>query len=150
MIVGGAVRCVDGVQGTHLGSRIGVQTEIYCGIDFSVMQKLDWIRDRSMEVAAKLRQVEERLKKGSGETVGLITLQARLKAGMSKMNRVAMELLGALDRNEAAQVVARGIVYPGVYIEICRIPYVVKRELRHVRFSLNKAEGKIVVERLTS
>ena len=57
-------------------------------------------------------------------------------------------MVNELDKNEEADVKVSASVYPGVYIEICHISYIVNRELKHCRFYLDKVKGKIAVEPL--
>ena len=57
------------------------------------------------------------------------------------------EYLGQLDADESATVEARGEIFPGVVIEICRVSIVVEEKLHACRFRLDKAAGRIVVER---
>lgn len=148
IIVGGKIVAADGVDAMHLGSRMGVRTEIYCGINFSVMQKLEWVRDNVMKLAQRIREVERVKASGRGDANTLVDLEAKLRAAVTKMNQASIRLIPGLDKNEGAQVVAHGTVYPGVYVEICHIPYVVQREMVKVRFRLDKAQGKVVAERL--
>lgn len=148
IIVGGTISAGDGVDAMHIGSRVGVRTEIYCGTNFSVMQKLELVRDNVMKLAQRIREVERLKASGKGNQSALAELEAKLRAAVTKMNQASIHLIPGLDKNESAQVVAHGTVYPGVYIEICHIPFIVQREMVKVRFKLDKTQGKVVAERL--
>jgi hypothetical protein len=63
-----------------------------------------------------------------------------------KINESAGLLVFRLDRDESADVRVTGTVYPGTYVEICHLPYVVTRALHKTRFCLDKAKGKVVAE----
>ena len=149
VITGGQTYAQNGVTATQLGSQSGTKTEIYCGTDYSVEQKLEWIRDKNIELAMKLSRVKEDIKRSSSENKELNELRDKLQAALHKMNEAAGTLIHHLDKNEEVEVVVRGNVFPGVYVEICHVSYIVNRKLNRVRFRLDKAKGKIVVESLS-
>jgi uncharacterized protein len=147
VIVGGTIVAADGVDAMHLGSRMEVRTEIHCGINYLVMQKLEWVQFSLMQLSKRIQEVEHVKASGKGNPRTLADFEGKLRDAVTKMNQTAMSLIPGLDKNESATVVARGTVYPGVYIEICHMPFIVQRELSMVRFSLDKAQGKVVVKR---
>ena len=148
VITGGTTHAQNGVTATQLGSQSGTRTEIYCGTDYSVEQKLEWIRDKNIELAMKLGRVREEIKRSSPENEKLTELRDKLQAAIHKMNEAAGALVNHLDKNDDVEVVVRGNVFPGVYIEICHVSYIVNRKVNSVRFRLDKAKGKIAVEAL--
>jgi uncharacterized protein (DUF342 family) len=149
MLVGGKVYAQNGVVANQIGTDAGPRTEIYCGIDFTVQRKLTWIRDRNIELALKLKQVDSKLA-GSPAEPSLAAIQEKIKAAIHKLNEAAKSLVNGLDKNEAAAVVVNGFIVHGSYIEICHIPYLVTSTMNHVRFHLDKANGKVAVEKLRS
>ena len=149
VITGGKIYAQNGVTATQLGSQSGTKTEIYCGIDYSVEQKLEWIRDKNIELAMKLNRVKEEIKQSPSENKELVELRDKLQAAIHKLNEAVSALIHHLDRNEEVEVIVRGNVFPGVYVEICHVSYIVNRKLNRVRFRLDKAKGKIVVESLS-
>ncbi|GAH97486.1 unnamed protein product, partial [marine sediment metagenome] len=110
---------------TQIGSALGPRTEIYCGMDYSVEQKLEWIRDKNIEIAFKLKQVERKLKATSEEKEKLIDIQEKLRQAIHKLNEATSSLLFKLDRNDESDVIVKGSIFPGAYIEICHLSYVV-------------------------
>jgi uncharacterized protein (DUF342 family) len=72
----------------------------------------------------------------------------RLRAAIHKLNESTQELMKELDKNDKAFVQVQNTVYPGSYIEICHVPYVVTETLAGVRFSLDKRNGKIALDPL--
>ena len=148
VVVGGKVYAQNGVVASQIGNRMGIKTEIYCGIDYSVNQKLMWIKDKLHVIATKLTLVERAIKRGVGEGDQLLTLRDNLKSGIHKLNEAAKSLIFHLDKNEEAAVMVKNTIYPGVYIEICHISYVVPRELMWVKFTLDKEKAKITVDKL--
>lgn len=59
---------------------------------------------------------------------------------------MALSLIFELDKNEDTEVVATGTVFPGAYIEICHFSYIVSREMKNVRFRLDKSKGRVIAE----
>ena len=125
---------------------MGVKTEINCGIDYSVQQKIEWIKDKTIALAFKLSQIEDGIKRKTSDLKKLNTTKDKIKNTIHKLNEAAMSLIFQLDKSESAEIIAKGTVYPDVYIEICHISYIVPREMENVRFWLNKEKGKIDVE----
>ncbi len=97
-------KLLDGVTAVQIGSALGPRTEIYCGIDYSVEQKLQWIRDKNIEPVFQL------------------------------------------NKNETAEVIVKGVIFPSAYIEICHLSYIVPRRMTRVRFKLDKIKGKVIFE----
>jgi uncharacterized protein len=144
MIIGGVVKAQNGVSAAQVGSERGPKTEIHCGLDFKVEQKLVWIRDRNIALAGKLKEVEGRMKAGGPARDVLSPLRDRIKASIHQLNENARLLVAGLDRNEQAHVAIRGFVYPGTYVEICHVSHFVTKPRRFVTFRLDKTSGKIV------
>lgn len=113
-------------------------------------QKLEWIRDKNIELAIKLKQVERRLQGGAAGKEKLSGIQGKLKEAIHKLNEAAGSLILHLDKNEEAEIVVKGKVYPGTYIEICHLSYVVNREMGRMRFKLDKVKGRIAAGPISS
>ena len=89
-----------GVEAAQIGTERGPRTEIHCGIDFKVEQKLIWIRDRNIALAFKLREIENRMKANPSTQNVLSPLRGRIKAAIHQLNENARALVTNLDRNE--------------------------------------------------
>jgi hypothetical protein len=149
VIIGGKITAQKGVSTNQLGSTAGAKTEIHCGTDYIVQQKLTWIRDQNIALATKLKQVETTLATLHGRTdEKLVDLQGKLKAAIRQMNNSARALIPSLHKDESAAVEVRGDAYHGVYIEICNVSLVPSGSQSHVRFRLDKALGIISPDRL--
>ena len=144
LIVGGTIQAQNGISAFQIGTARGPRTEIYCGIDFGVERKLVWCRDKNIALAFKLKDVENKMKASPEAKSLLSALRDKIKAAIHQVNENAMLLITNLDRNEGADVSVREVVYPGTYIEICHISFVVTKAKRFVTFHLDKASGKIV------
>jgi uncharacterized protein (DUF342 family) len=150
VIAGGSVTAQNGIQVVQLGTRMGPRTELYCGTDYVTEQKLEWIRNKNLELAFKLKQVDNRIKKAEGNHAKLLEVQTRMREAIHKLNEAAQSLVFQLDRNEAAEIIVSGYVYPGTYIEICHVSFVVGRMLKAVKFRLDKEKGKVLADQLLS
>ena len=147
IVIGGIIKAQNGVSAAQIGTDRGPRTEIYCGVDFKVEQKLVWIRDRGIALANRLREVENRIKTDPRVGPVLEPLRVRIKTAIHKLNESARTLVVGLDRNEQAEVVAYGTVFPGAYLEICHISHFLTRPVHRVSFRLDKAGGRIVESR---
>ena len=145
--IGGIIKAQNGVSAGQLGTDRGPRTEIYCGIDFRVEQKLVWIRDRNIALAHRLREVEAKMKADPRALPVLSPLRDRIRTAIHKLNEGARGLVGSLDRNEQAEVVVYGTVFPGAYLEICHVSHFLTRPVRRVSFRLDKAGGRILESR---
>jgi len=146
IIAGGRINAQNGVKAYHIGTKMGVKTDISCGIDYSIQQKIEWIKDKTVALTLKLSEIERILKRKTSEFNKLVALRDKIKNTIHKLNEAAKIFVFQLDKSESAEIIAKGSVYPGVYIEICHVSYIVPRELTNVRFWLNKEKGKIDVE----
>jgi len=148
IVAGGKIYSQNGVQAGQIGTKMGIKTEIQCGIDHRIQRNLEWIKDKNVLLASKLSLMEERIKADSEVSKDLIKTRDRIREYIHKLNRAAKALMAQLDRNRKADVVVTGTVFPGVYIEICRVPYVVSHEIEGVRFYLDSEKGTVEVEPL--
>jgi len=144
ILVGGKIYAQNGVVVGQVGTEMGPATEIYCGIDYSVLNRLEWIRDRNMELANKLMEVRSALQSQSDKDGSLKQLEAKLHEAITKMNEASVTLVSHLDKNEEATVAVREEIHPNSYIEICHASYVVTRVMRKVCFRLDREKGKVV------
>ncbi len=145
IIVGGSIHAQDGVVAGQIGTQMGPATEIYCGTDYSILSRLEWIRDRNIELATKLTEVRKSRKLANVPNPSLEKLELQLREGIGKMNNASIALVSHLDKNEKATVRVREIVHPNSYIEICHASHVVTRILRGPLFRLNPETGTVVV-----
>jgi uncharacterized protein len=144
IIVGGIMKAQNGVSAAQIGTAKGPRTEIHCGIDFKVEQKLAWIRDRNIALAFKLKEIDTKMKASAKAKETLAPLREKMRAAIHQLNENARALVMDLDRNDMALVSVRGDVFPGTYIETCHVSHFVTRPLRFVSFKLDKEKGKLV------
>jgi uncharacterized protein (DUF342 family) len=145
VIMGGEVFATHGIRCGRLGNQAFQSTRLHVGTDFTVQQKLDQANEKMRLLAGRVRQVEQAAAAHPSPQAS----KAREEfAGMAEELRVRItELLGRLDADDAAVVEARGEIFPGVVVEICRVSIVVEEKLHACRFRLDKTAGRILVER---
>ena len=78
----------------------------------------------------------------------LLVTQQKIRDAIKKLNTISSNIVFNLDKNESASIEVIERIYPGVYLEICHVPYVVKKPMSNVRFFLDKTIGAIKSERL--
>lgn len=144
-IVGGEIWAARGVTCGVLGNHAGVHTVIKAGSDFAVQQRLDETRTRLEGLAARTSKLR---------ALALERPGARVEAALAASQREELELIqlvetlvDRLDVDEGAVVEIRQEVNPGVIVEICRVRLEIREKTGKCRFRLDKAAGKIVVER---
>jgi uncharacterized protein len=143
IIVGGRVHAQEGVVAAQVGSSMGPRTEIYCGLDYTILHRLEYIRSKSMELAMRLSSVEMKKKMPGAELERLAAVETKIRGAIHELNNAAQTLIHHLDKNDAAQVTVTEMIHPGAYVEICHASFVVTRPLRRVRFCLDKTTGKV-------
>jgi hypothetical protein len=96
-------------------------------------------------LSARIRQVDQAAHAHPGREM------EKAKSELAKiaidLRSLITDLLGKLDADDSAVVEARSEVFPGVVIEICRVSIVVEEKMHACKFRLDKAAGRIIVER---
>lgn len=147
VIVGGTVYAQNGIIAMQIGTAMGPKTEIYCGVDYIVANQLGWMRDKNIELTIKLQRLKEKYKKNPGDEE-LKSVIHKIEQAIQTMNNSAIDLVSKLDKNDNAEIIVRGSVFPGVYLEICHVSYTVEAEMSRIRFRLDKEHGKIIPDTL--
>lgn len=145
VIMGGEVYATHGIRCGRLGNQAFQATLLHVGTDFTVQQKLDQANEKMRLLSGRARQIDHAAAAHPGpeatkarDEFAKMTAELRARIG---------EYLSQLDADDGAIVEARGEVFPGVVIEICRVSIVVEEKLHACKFRLDKAAGRIVVER---
>ncbi len=145
VIMGGEAYATHGVRCGRLGNQAFQSTSIHVGTDFTVQQKLDQANERMRLLSARARQAD--LASVAHPGPGVDKALAELSKIAADLRALILDLLGKLDADDGAIVDARGDIFPGVVIEICRVNIVVEEKLHACKFRLDKAAGRIIVER---
>jgi uncharacterized protein len=145
VIMGGEVFATHGVRCGRLGNEAFQATHIHAGIDFTVQQRLDQANERMRLVTGRSRQVDQAAATHPGPE--LDKAKAEIAKAAATLRGQITELLGALDADDGAVVDCKGEIFPGVVVEICRVSIVVEEKLHACRFRLDKAAGRILIDR---
>jgi uncharacterized protein len=144
VLMGGEAFATHGLRCGRLGNQAFQSTSVHVGTDFTVQQKLDQANEKMRLLSARARQVERAAAAHPGPQA------SRARADMDKLasdlRAQISALLAKLDADDAAVVEARGEIFPGVVIEICRVSIVVEEKLHACKFRLDKGAGRIIVE----
>ena len=143
LIVGGKIQSLHGIDAYQVGTERSGKAELICGMDVSVVEKVEWAKTQSMELIGKLKLLESSKKAHPTRISAITEACVVLRAQILKMNELALSLVSRIDRDDDASVTVRGTVHEGTYIEICHISYVVSRPLQHVQFVLDKYRGVV-------
>jgi uncharacterized protein len=145
VIMGGEVFATHGIRCGRLGNEAFQTTHVHVGVDFTVQQALDKANEQMRLLSARVRQADQASVAHPGPEVDK-ALSELSKIGADLRAKIS-GLLGRLDADDAAIVEARGDIFPGVVVEICRVSIVVEEKMHACRFRLDKAAGRIVVDR---
>lgn len=152
MIVASKIYAQNGVSCAQLGSKGGSTVEVYCGVDFVMQEKLKKIQNSQIELAQEVIKQEEILEKVTDpeERKNIASKLSAYSEYKDKLTKLTISILERLDQNETASVKVKGKIFPGAYIEICHIAYLVKNEMLAQEFYLDKSVGKVVSKPLVS
>ncbi|MFW6180381.1 MAG: DUF342 domain-containing protein [Spirochaetota bacterium] len=147
IIVGGRLHAFAGVDAAQLGNDIGIKTEVICGVDSTVQRKIEWIKEKTLLLAEKARQLEQRIHKGLRNPEAVQMLE-KLRGAVRSLNQKNAALLAGQRSNWEARVTVSANVYPGVYLEICNLSLVVPRQMKGVVFRPDPETRKIQTDPL--
>ncbi len=144
-IIGGIYYIQNGIITGNIGNKLGIETYINLGIDFKVEDKLKLIQKTSAMLITEINTIQDKIDHSNNkeEKYKLKYIFLSLRNRQNSLNNYARSLLSKLDKNDKSKLVVHGTIYPGTYIEICHVSYIVKRELTRIKFYLNKEIGEI-------
>jgi uncharacterized protein (DUF342 family) len=148
ILMGGRIQAQNGIDVFQVGSTRGVKAELVCGMDFEVTEKMSWAQEQCMKLVRQIKQLNEFAAVHPAQGPKIRAAVEKLRSQVTHLGETSRTLALQMDRNDEASVVVRGTIYPGTYIEICHVSYVVTRELSRVRFSLDKKHGTVRAEPL--
>ncbi|MFW5836048.1 MAG: DUF342 domain-containing protein [bacterium] len=141
VIVGGTLYALHGVVAGQLGTATGPRTLIHTGTDYEAAERLDWLQQKSMEIAMHLERYENRTPAHSDPDAQ--NLVRRLREAQGRIQSSTEELMRRIDPDDEATISVSGHVYGGVYVEICHVSREIDDDTHAVRFVLNKARGVV-------
>lgn len=144
-IVGGLYRIQNGIITGNVGNESGIETKLFLGIDYVIEDKLNKVQIASIQLVCEMTDLQEMLSECETreDKDKLKFLFLKVKSRLNSLNNFSRALLSKLDKNDKSSLTVLGTIYPGTYIEICHISYIIKQELSHVIFTLDKSNGNI-------
>ena len=149
-VIGSVLRAQLGAVVWNVGSPGAAVCEIYLAIDFQVDHRLAEIRDNTIAVTTRLRELQLTRQRAEHRVEDLIVLERSLTQALKILAHEAGELVTRLDRNENAELVVHGTLYAGTYVEICHRSFFVEQDMRRCRLRIDKIRGLVVAEYLES
>jgi len=148
VVVGSKVEAQNGIEVFQVGNPQGSRSQIICGMDYLVIEKLEWVRTQSLLLVKQLRALENHRLAHPDKESELVRACAKVRNQILKLNEMSRTLVSRIDKNEEAAVLVRGTAFPGTSIEICHVVTVLTRLRTRVRFVLDKVRGAIREEAL--
>lgn len=149
LVVGGKLYAQEGITAANIGTLSSPKTELLLGNDYRVHRKLEWIRDKSIEIIVKLKEIDQALKR-EPQNSELLALKENLQKNLKSLTEASQRLIHFLTRNETARLNVWGMIVPGTYIEICNVSFIVPRTLKKVTLYLNRKMGRVEVQPFTT
>ena len=143
-LVGGEIRAAHGVTAEEIGNDAEIHTVIAVGTDFIIGRKLKQVKGKIESLQLEIDRVDKRM--AAHPSRELEERRLRLAEKRQEYTVILSNLVGKLDRDEHAKVVARSTVHRGSIIEICRATFVVEETRGPTTFRLDTTSGRIVVE----
>ena len=143
ILVGGKIEAQNGVDLFQVGNERGEGSEIVCGVDFSVLDKIKWLKGQNILMEKTLKTIEMETLRNPANQEDLRAAWFKIRDEIKKLNQLSLHLVGTLDRNENAEIHVRGTIFPGNQVEICHMTRRISQPLTRVRFFLDKHKGVI-------
>lgn len=147
LVVGGKITAQEGMEIANIGTSTSPKTELILGNDYQVQRKLELIKDKSIEISLKLKELDSILKRDP-ENKELSAAREALLQNLKVLVEASQRLIHFLTRNENACINVSGTIVPGTYIEICNVSFIVPRLLKSVSLYLNRKMGRVEVRAL--
>jgi uncharacterized protein (DUF342 family) len=145
VLMGGEAVAAHGIRCGRIGNEAYQPTRLHVGVDFTARQRLDQANARMRLASARLRQADAAY--AARPLPEIAKAREELAKLAADIRALIAELLGRQDADPEATVEAKGEIFPGVTIEICRVSIVVEEKLHACRFRLDKAAGRLVMDR---
>jgi uncharacterized protein (DUF342 family) len=151
IILGSSIYSLNGVRAKAIGRGNAKISNIYCGIDFTIMQDKVKSTSQLKSTALKLGRYRNLLEVVDNQPAKLKKLEeiiGQLEKEQKKLSLHIADLMGKINSNEKAVVEISGEIALGTYIEICQVGLVVDENMRRVRIKLDRDLNKLVIEKI--
>ncbi len=148
LLMGGKVLAQNGIDVYQVGTERGAYAELCCGMDYQALEKVVDARDQVIALIKKLKDIDRMRQLHPSKKALLDQAHTKVRDEVLRLNNLAKQWVGQIDRREEAQVVVRGTIFPGNTVEICHFTTVVSKPMSRLRFFLDKKRGVIATESL--
>ncbi|MBL3593308.1 MAG: DUF342 domain-containing protein [Synergistaceae bacterium] len=157
-IVGGKIQAGTEVRCVSLGSEMGTKTQVAVGFIPELVEERKAQAEAAKELDVKLQEIKNNIsflkkleEKGNLDDsrrallVKLTKARFQIEAQQSVVNSRLEVLDGEIEKCRHEGVVrVRGTCYPGVTVSIRGVAYVVREEMKFVRFILDQGEVRVL------
>lgn len=159
-IAGGRIVAFEGIEAYTIGTPAWTPTEVVAGVDTLGDERL-------FEIAEEMRQCEDNIQKINVALRPFVSVTAdvtspekkeaiqrlmahrrRLEARLKELQHEKRSITIAVNAPTRAEVIVRGVVYPGVKVTIGKYSYLVETEMHAVRFTVVRGEARVQVKSL--
>jgi len=133
-IVGGTIHARNEIAVKTIGNNSGAETNVFCGTDFSSINKLMIIRKHRIKLVSDKEKILAMTREANTDEVDSEILKCDLGS---------QQILQKMVYNEEAKIHVWGTVFPGTVIDICLIKHTVKSPKINGFFSLYKKDGTV-------
>ncbi len=149
-LIGGKAQARQGLAAQNLGSPSGTHTEVSFGQDYLLLEKIEQAQTETAHLAAKVVECKQRVhqleRPGSDRKALELAVAERKEA--QALAESSTQALAALQeqfkRDFPAEVVVRGVLYPGVVIESHGNTYAPTVEKHLITLRYDPKDRKIV------
>lgn len=159
-IAGGRIVAFEGIEAYTIGTPAWTPTEVVAGVDTLGDERL-------FEIAEEMRQCEDNIQKINVALRPFVSVTAdvtlpekkeaiqrlmahrrRLEARLKELQHEKRSITIAVNAPTRAEVIVRGVVYPGVKVTIGKYSYLVETDMHAVRFTVVRGEARVQVKSL--
>lgn len=159
-IAGGRIVAFEGIEAYTIGTPAWTPTEVVAGVDtlgderlFEIAEEMHQCEDNIQKINVALRpfvsvtaDVTSPEKKEAIQR--LMAHRRRLEARLKELQHEKRSITIAVNAPTRAEVIVRGVVYPGVKVTIGKYSYLVETEMHAVRFTVVRGEARVQVKSL--
>jgi uncharacterized protein (DUF342 family) len=149
-ISGSDIWAIHGVKTMNIGGG-GKPTKIHCGMDWTVQQEMNRIKEQLRILSGKLRQANDIIDANKLNAKAMANVKNSAMEMEAEERSLNAKLTGLMDKIYAdtnAIVVVSGDLAADTLIEICEASFYVTEPLKRVRIRLDKATSSLISEGL--
>jgi len=149
-ILGGSLRCREGIETDNLGSESGVKTSVAFGQNYLIADRIENEEKEMAKIKKQVSEIDSAIREKQRERVKseLESLHARkllLLKTLEKRGLRVFTLRERFEEHQESSVVVRGKMYPGVVFESHGRTLKIEAERENSRVTFNLESGRIEI-----